>query len=552
MIIKYWEKQNMQKSSTDATWQYDEHVPVLIVGGSLVGLSASVFLSWYGVRSLLVERHAGISPHARAGAFNARTMEIFRIVGIQDAIQGTMPSMQTGGMLRAESLAGKELGWLAQNISESNSEITPVAPSFISQSLLEPILQKRAIELHSDLRFNTQLLSFEQDENGVQAIIQDRASGEQRRIYADYMIGADGNRSAIREQLAIAMHGPGVLGHQISLIFQADLRPATRGRRIFLCFVVNPKVQGVLGLSPDSQYGGLIIPYYPEKGECDEDFNGERGIEVARAAVGQPDLPVKIISAIGWRMAALVAERFQQGRIFLVGDSAHVMPPTGGLGANTGISDAYNLAWKLAAVRYGYAGSALLASYDVERRPVAEFTVEQAYARYLARLAPITDEESANAVEEVDHERIIFGYRYQSSAILADPSDDCTGWLDDPCQPSACPGTRAPHVVLEREGEQVSTLDLFGQHFVLLIGSEGDCWQRAAHQAAEHLEVVLAIYQIGGSAGLVDKQQHFLHAYGITPRGAVLVRPDGYIAWRARETQMADDLEQVLSLLLFR
>jgi putative polyketide hydroxylase len=542
----------MQTFSSNITGQYDEHVPVLIVGGSLVGLSASMFLSWHGVSSLLVERHAGISPHGRAGAFNARTMEIFRTVGIQDAIHGVVPSIQVGGMLRAESLAGKELGWLAQNINELNSEITPAGPCFISQSLLEPILQKHAVELGSDLHFNTQLLSFEQDESGVRAIIQDSASGEQRRVHADYMIAADGNRSPIREQLAITMHGPGVLGDQISLIFQADMRQAMRGRSIFLCFVVNPHMQGVLGLSPDAQYGGLIIPYHPERGERDEDFNGERGIEVAHAAIGQPDLPVKIVSAIGWRMAALVAERFQQGRIFLAGDSAHVMPPTGGLGANTGIGDAYNLAWKLATVIRRDAGPALLASYDVERRPVAEFTVEQAYARYLARLAPITDEEPAIAGEEVDHERVVFGYRYQSSAILAEASDECAEWLDDPRQPSGCPGTRAPHVVLERDGEPLSTLDLFGHHFVLLTGSESASWQIAAHQAAECLKIELAIYQIGGNAGLVDKQQRFHHAYGILPRGAVLVRPDGYIAWRAREARAAEILPQVMALLLSR
>ena len=251
-------------------------------------------------------------------------------------------------------------------------------------------------------------------------------------------------------------------------------------------------------------------------------------------------------------MAALVAERFQQGRIFLVGDSAHVMPPTGGLGANTGIGDAYNLAWKLAAVIHGYARPALLASYDVERRPVAEFTTEQAYARYLVRLAPITDEKPAVAREEVDNERIIFGYRYQSQAILADADDECAGWLDDPWQPSGCPGTRAPHVVLEREGEQLSTLDLFGCHFVLLTGSEGDLWQIAARQAVEQLHLELDVYQVGGSTGLVDKHQQFIQAYGITACGAVLVRPDGYIAWRAREAQSAEVFQQVMALLLSR
>jgi putative polyketide hydroxylase len=194
----------------------------------------------------------------------------------------------------------------------------------------------------------------------------------------------------------------------------------------------------------------------------------------------------------------------------------------------------------------------LLASYDIERRPVAEFTVEQAYARYLARLAPSTDEASAMADDEVDYERVIFGYRYQSPAILAEASDECTGWLDDPRQPSASPGTRAPYIALEHAGEQLSTHDLFGHHFVLLTGSEGLSWQTAVHQVVEQLHLTLDIYQVGGSTGFIDKQHRFLQTYGIRADGAVLVRPDGYIAWRAREIQSAETLLSVMTLLLSR
>ena len=247
---------------------YDETTPVLIVGGSLVGLSTSLFLSWHGIPSLLVERHAGISPHPRAFNFNMRTMELFRSVGVEEAVRkAEPPEFRNSSVLQAESLAGKELSWISQDTT--GSTLSPVQGSITGQDLMEPILRARAEELGGDLRFQTECVSFAQDAEGVSAVLRERTSGRQRTVRARYLVAADGNHSAIRQQLGIEVDGPGVQGHQLSLLFSANIQEALRGRRIAICFVSNPTIRGgtlILARGEGRGYG-LYAHYHPEKGE---------------------------------------------------------------------------------------------------------------------------------------------------------------------------------------------------------------------------------------------------------------------------------------------
>ncbi|HET8846744.1 MAG TPA: FAD-dependent monooxygenase, partial [Ktedonobacteraceae bacterium] len=424
--------------------QYDETTPVLIVGGSLVGLSTALFLSWHGIQPLLVERHPGVSPFIRAGGFSPRTMELYRSVGIEPAIrQKESQGLQNFMILRVESLAGKELGSYTQSVRDLSTPASPAPGSLITQDILEPILRAEAEKLGGDLRFNTQLLSSEQDADGVSAVIRDLSSGEKRTVRARYLIAADGNDSPLREHLGIKVHGPGTLSNQMFMIFKADLRNALRGRPVLFCYVSNPQVpEGAIGAYPDGLGGILSFSYHPEKGESEADFAGPGGIELVRIAVGEPNLDVELVSLRAWAMAAFVAERFQHGRIFFVGDSAHVMPPTGGFGANTGIADAHNLAWKLALVLKGQAGPDLLISYEAERRPVAQLTVDQAFANFVERMAPHLASQST--APKIDHYAVILGYRYFSSAVLSSVEEG-QGY-ENPNTPTARPGFRAPHV----------------------------------------------------------------------------------------------------------
>jgi putative polyketide hydroxylase len=534
-----------------ATPTYDETTPVLIVGGSLVGLSMSLFLSWHGIPSLLVERHSGISPHPRAFNFNIRTMEFLRLVGAEKEVhKKAPPGFQNSGILQAESLAGREFHWITQDTTAS--DISPTSGCIIGQDALEPILRARAEALGSDLRFSTELVSFEQDADGVSAVIRQNTTGEKLRIRARYLIAADGNRSTVRQQHGIKTYGPGPLGHQLSILFSADVQEPLRGRKLAVCFVNNPQVRKGTSLvfERNGQGFALFTPYFPEKGESVEDFAGEHGIKLIQGAIGVPDLPVEILSIRPWEVAAWVAASFQQENVFLVGDAAHVTPPAGAFGANTGIADAYNLAWKLRLVLRGVADPNLLLTYTEERQPVARRTAEQAFLMFKSFNFASLDQKKETGI--LPYDSVAFGYRYHSAALPENGESE--SWCEDPHTPAGCPGTHAAHVLLQKQGEELSTRDLFGKSMVLFTGEQGESWREAARSIAARLQISLEVYQIGRQGDLVDVYDRFFDAYGIGSAGAVLVRPDGFISWRAETSDTSPELalEQGLTRLLQR
>jgi hypothetical protein len=292
-----------------------------------------------------------------------------------------------------------------------------------------------------------------------------------------------------------------------------------------------------------------------ESGELTSDLWADTSegkcIELAREALGAPELDIEIETVQRWNACAEWAERFQDGRVFIAGDAAHNMPPTGGFGGNVGIQDAHNLAWKLAYVLRETAGPELLATYDAERRPVGELSAEQAYTRYVLRLAPELGKEDLQPI--VPEYAVELGYRYRSSSVIPEDGADDGALHENPHEPSASPGTRLPHVVVERDGEPVSTHDLLGRGFLLLAGGEAQAWCDAARAASERLGVDLDAYRVGTGADLADPDGCFADVYATGAGGAVLVRPDGFIAWRARAAQADADsllggvLERVLA-----
>ena len=360
------------------------------------------------------------------------------------------------------------------------------------------------------------MVSFEQDPDGVTAVIRDRDTGETQTVRARYMVAADGSHSSIREQLGIRMLGRGVFSNSVTIYFRAPVAPLMRGRNLSVIMVVNPTLRGFFRIEKPYESGFLAVhtigdPADPET-NVSSGLTNERCLEYVHAALGTNEVPVTIENVMHWQSTADIAERFREGRIFLAGDAAHVMPPYGGFGGNTGIHDAHNLAWKLALVLKGIAGPELLSTYETERRPAAAFTVEQAYSRYVTRAASYLGTSGMQPLE--DDLNIELGYCYSAgrgTKILAISKGR--------------PGTRAPHVWLERNGEKISTLDLFGRNFVLLAGPEGNTWHEAASAGVDVVQI--------GHSGIADPDNAFSHAYGIEPSGAVLVRPDGFIGWRA-------------------
>ena len=360
---------------------------------------------------------------------------------------------------------------------------------------------------------------------------------------AKYVVAADGNRSPTRELLGIGMHGHGLLSHSITIYFRAkaDLGPLLRDRNQGVHYVTNPLMRGFFRLDRSGNAGFLvvnlvgdtsrpeIVAAYPSApwASVAEGITQERALELLRAAIGVPGIPVVIENIAPWQAVADCADRFQDGRVFLAGDAAHVVPPNGGYGGNTGVQDAHNLAWKLALTLTGVAGPGLLETYDAERRPVGELTVEQAFTRYVTRVAPYLGTENTQPL--VDDFSMEIGYRYNSPAVVLEPGSHPLH--EHPRESRGRPGARAPHVFLDRDGTRLSTLDLFGQNFVLLAGPEGGAWHAAALALADRLGVALDAHVVG--AGLADAGGCFLQAYGISPSGAVVVRPDGFVGWRA-------------------
>ncbi len=499
-------------------------VPVLIVGGSLVGLSGALLLGHHGIRTLVAEHHSGTAIHPRAAQINQRTMEIFRTVGIEPVVlrKSDEQFVQDGAVMGVETLAGKEIAWYISNLNEGVTDVSPTIRVFITQSLLEPLLKSRAEELGAGLRFNTAMVSFEQDSHGVNAVLRKRDTGETANVRARYMIAADGSHSRVRQALGIRMLGRGVFSKSVTIYFHANVAPLLRGRNLSVVYVINPVLRGFFRFEKPFDSGFLAINALGDPANPITDVSTglteARCKELVQAALGSSDVPVQIDNVMPWEATADSAARLRDGNVFLAGDSAHTMPPNGGFGGNTGIHDVHNLAWKLALVLKGIAGPGLLSSYETERLPVGAFTTEQAYSRYVTRTAPYLAGADLQPVE--NDLNIELGYGYAPAPLHQNPRES-----------KGRPGTRAPHLALQCGAGTISTLDLFGRNFVLLAAPEAQPWSAAAAQIAGR-GLPLDTWRIG-TDGLSDPVGTFPEAYGITASGAVLVRPDGFVAWRA-------------------
>lgn len=518
----------------------DGELPVLIAGGGLIGLATAMFLAQHGIRSIAVERMRDTSPLPRAGHFHFRTIELFRSAGIEDEVraQSEQDFVPEGAIIAMDSLSGRKLADIIPGLNVGvDDALTPIRRMFINQPGLERILRRRADEVGATVRPGLELVSFNEDASGVTATVRDIDTGAQSDIRAKYLVGADGAHSKVRELLGIPLDGRGIFSHSMTIYFHADLWPQLGDKPLSVIYINNSVFGGFFRLAKDCQSGFLGVNTVGDPkadavaaANAAADISEARLIEIVRSGVGVPDLPVKIDGVTRWRATSDVARSFQRGRVFLVGDAAHLMPPNGGFGGNTGIHDAHNLAWKLAFALRGTAKPELLDSYEAERKPVAKFTVEQAYTRYVTRTATYL---GAKDYQPLAHDfNVELGHIYHSRAIV--PEDGDTRDHDDPRQTLGRPGSRAPHLWVERNGRRLSTLDLFGRSYVLLAGPEGAAWCVAARQAAERFRALQIDAHCVGGPELADPAGRFCAAYGIAPSGACLVRPDGFVAWRAK------------------
>jgi 2-polyprenyl-6-methoxyphenol hydroxylase-like FAD-dependent oxidoreductase len=523
-------------------------VPVLIAGAGPVGLSTALFLGRRGVRSLVVEKRDGTSTLPRAPGLQARTMELFRAAGVQQRIRalevGDSHAYFEGGIIQVRTFAEIDDAVVLEAPSLDGPMISPERVMGCGQDRYERVLADLVRECGSEVRFGTELSVLAQDADGVTVTLRD-ATGEPTMVRCAYLVGADGAGSTTRRALGVRRTGIGTVFNAMSIYFRAPrLQELIKDRKFILCYATAAPgtLMGLSRLHGVDPWQASPL-YYPERGETTADYPDERCADIVRTAAGKPDLDVEIVAKVPWQGAQLVAETFRRGRVFLAGDAAHVHPPAGGFGANTGIHDAHNLAWKLTAVLRGWAGDALLDSYDAERRAVGAAMATQAMVRNRIRHGYADEATKASMVDDII---VTLGYRYASAAIVGGRADAPV--LAPELDLTGDPGTRAPHLWLDNAGVRVSTIDLFWAGFVLLTGSRGNGWAEAAQRVGKQLGVPLRAYTVAADGDLVPEAD-WSAAYGVTDGGAVLVRPDAFVAWRAPDRVADQDaaLTEVLT-----
>lgn len=517
-------------------------IPVLIVGGGLTGLTAALFLLKHGITPLVIERRASTSIHPRARGFDVRTMELFRELQLDQAIVEAGKALAPAwGLYQGETLVE-----IVKNIDpaklkvnhpinfpglEKLAAMSPVSGARCTQDLSEPILLQAAKERGANIRFNTKLLSFTQSNDYVTAQIQDTITGQEETITCQYMIAADGAGSPVRKTLQAAASGHGSYGHLLNVYFEADLGAFVKDREFSICRIAQPDLHGILTAINNTDKWVFHLYYDPAKGERPEDYTHERLEKLMQQMLGMPQMKIRIISVLPWQPTVSVVNDMQHGRILLAGDAAHQMTPYGGKGAATGVQDVQNLAWKLALVVQQKAGAALLHSYSSERQPVgmkvAEMSGLMADDKGLLDIPGFMQLVSSSRNEyKLDKMVTMVGlpdFNYTSSAIIPNEQEG------EPALLSAQPGTRVPHVWLKKEPEPVTTLDLATQHLTLITDEAGDAWPRAADVVSEQLQIPLLVY-------IMKKEEPAYEAWkeitALQPGEVILVRPDGFVAWR--------------------
>lgn len=564
---------------------------VLIVGSGPAGGAAALCLSTLGIPNIVITKYRWTANTPRAHITNQRTMEVFRDLGIEaEVLADASPHEIIGDTVFCTSIAGEEIGrirtWGTDPARGADHRLaSPCLTCDIPQTYLEPILVRNASARGTQTRFSTEYVAHTQDAAGVEVLARDRLTGAEYTIRAKYLIGADGARSAVAADAGLPMAGAMDIAGSMNITFRADIAAHVRHRPSVLYWVIQPgsNVGGIgagLVRMVRPWHEWLIVWGY----DIDEPppvVDEAEATRIVRALLGMPGLDVEITGTSLWGNNEMYATHLQAGRVFCAGDAVHRHPPSNGLGSNTSIQDAYNLAWKLAAVLRGQAGPALLDTYTTERAPVAEQIVRRANkssrefvqlfdalgvtgARTEAEMVAAIEERKANTPAgaakraalvdamalkhyEFNAHGVEMGQFYTSAAVVSDGSVRPAPDRDPELyyQPSTVPGARLPHVWVGDHTRRLSTLDLAPvDRFTLLTGIAGEAWAAAAAAVAEDLAVPLAAVVIGPGRAVTDLYYDWARVREVDEDGALLVRPDKHIGWRA--TSMATDPENAL------
>ncbi|KAJ4246083.1 hypothetical protein NW762_013828 [Fusarium torreyae] len=534
-----------------------EEWPVIIIGSSMVGKTLGLLLGYHGIKSLSFDRHSRAGAHPRAAGINFRTSEILRQLGLEELTleQSGKEFDLNAGMLIVEKLVG---GKVIKHLQEHNPDhvkgFTPSNWVWISQRMFEPILGANAERFNSEQRHGHEVLLYEEKDDHVLVVVKELSTGDIKKYRASYVVACDGNRSPTRQKEGISWEGPGILRNSLGVSFKSDLSPFIGKRMVHgVVYVANKDIGGGFRLEDEGRQGIIMVNNVGPKTSFEP---GSITVDNAKdyfyqlSGLSPDQVTPEILSMNYWTMAAYTAGRLESkgGRVFLAGDSAHTMPPTGGLGGNTGIADAHNLAWKLAYVLSGKASHSLLATYNIERQPIDVFTVKQAYNRFQNRI--VLQQPPAS---EAPDESVELGYRYpQGGAFVPEENHPAPKEVyDDPFLPTAIPGSRFPHSYIEdvMSGKAISTIDLIKRNFVLITVASDSPWITAATKSPVELDV----YALdAGSSPYRDAMGDVATKCRLQPEEAILVRPDGFIAWRGvredggHEIKLREGLDAIL------
>lgn len=572
---------------------------VLIIGSGPAGSSMSALLSTYGIKNVVVTKYNWLANSPRAHITNQRTMEILRDLGIEDeAIEKAAPQELMGDNVFCTSIAGEELGRLQTWGMHPNrfADYTLASPTKICdipQDLMEPILVGAGARKGSKYRFDTEYLSLEQDADGVTALVKDRISGEEYKIRAKYLIGADGGNSTVAKDLELPFDGQMGVDGSINIVCKMDLSRYVAHRPSVLYWVLQPGSDvggigmGVVRMVRPWDKWLLIWGYDINQGP--PQMTDEEAIKIVHNLVGDDTIEVEIESTSTWTVNHCYATTISKGRVFCLGDAIHRHPPSNGLGSNTSIQDAFNLAWKLAMVLKGQANPSLLDSYQAERAPVAQQIVNRAN-KSITEFGPIfqslgltntSDPVQMNAnmakrkesTAEAETQRedlrkailhksyefnchgVEMNQRYTSNAIVKDGTDEPAYKRDQELyyQATTWPGAHLPHVWIGKNGHKVSTLDVAGKgKFTVFTGIGGEAWLEATKKIAVELNIDLQAVQIGPDRDYTDIYGDWVDAREISDSGCLLVRPDFHVAFRAQSVSenAEQDLRNALTQIL--
>ncbi len=524
---------------------------VLIIGGGPAGLTMASLLGEFGVDCILVERRTAVNPHPRARSVNVRTNEIFRQLGLAEQIDAvSLPEEWSEQLVYARSLAGAEIGRTPMAVQPivDGTVVSPARWLLSSQDQIEPIIAKcAALHASVELCFGWEMSHIETTDEGVIAQVSPTGMSAGETITASYVVAADGASSPTRNLLGIQMVGDTDLATLVNCHFHADLDPWTAERPAALYWTTHPARNVFQKIDTNDRW--LCQIGYDPRQTGPADFTAEKAADWIRNSIGVADISIDIIDVIPWVMASTVANQFRDGPAFLIGDAAHQLPPSGGFGMNTAIQDAHNLAWKLAYVLSGRADRGLLDTYHTERSPTARYNAARSLenTRNVGRIRKQVEQEGdpaqiAEAIAAAGRYGnwlgMDLGLHYEIGCVIPDGTappnvaDEVSDYV-----PTARPGHRAPHFPLGHSGS--SSLDLYGRHLTLLLGS--------GLTLDDFRGLVPQTHALSNTASL---DQHSLH--GIESSGSLLVRPDGHVAWRQRTDTDHAAVEQALVRLGFR